>query len=323
MTVDDAPYTVPAADEVVIRNQAVAINPADIFIQKTGMLVKQYPAILGSDPAGIFEAVGSDLISILKPGDRVIGNATYKEQHRAAFQNFVVLKMPLISKIPDDMTFADAVVLPVGITAAASCLFESDTLGLTMPPGSHGKKRGTLLIWGASGSVGSCGVQFASAARYEVFAIASKHNHDYLRSIGASRCFDRGSATVTEEVVEALTAKDNIVGAFDALSKEETLHALCAILHRSGGRKVVAAVLPGAESFAQHDVIIKTNFAVDVASSGVGAHIWRNVLEPALSSGNLLCKPTAEIVGHGLQDIQKAVDLLAKGVIAKKLVVTL
>lgn len=118
-------------------------------------------------------------------------------------------------------------------------------------------------------------------------------------------------------IVAALRGK-TCVGAFDAISSEKTLGPLCDILHRSGARKVVGALAPGAEAFATNDVEIRTNFAARNSETAVGPQIWRTSLEPALVSGALLYKPEAEVVGHGLENVQKAIDLLAQGVSAKE-----
>ena len=323
LVVSNAPYNKPEADEIVIKTKSVAFNPVDVAIQKIELIIDSYPAILGCDVAGTVVEVGSD-IKEFKAGDRVIGQGQpfpggiYKY---SCFQEYVVLKMPIIAKIPPNVTWIDASVLPLAINTSASCLFQEGTLALEMPP-SHGGKGKTLLIWGASSSVGSCGVQLAAAAGYEVFGVASKKNHDFVKSIGAARTFDQSDAYIVEEIVTALKGK-TCVGAYDAISKEKTLHTICDILHRSGGRKLIAAVLPGVEGFAKYDVTIKTNFAKTNSETPVGAQIWRVYLEPALASGALQCKPTAEVVGHGLENVQKATDLLAPGVSAKKLVVTI
>lgn len=172
---------------------------------------------------------------MFEPGDRVIGQAGALQDYKySAFQDYVVLEMPLLAKILDKAKFSDAVMLPLGVRTAASCLFEPEMLGLELPPGraGHGK---TLLVWGASSSVGSCGVQLATAAGYEVFAVASERNHSFVRSIGAAQCFDYKDANLIETMVKSLSGKD-IVGAYDAISRETTLHALCDVLHQSGGR---------------------------------------------------------------------------------------
>ena len=159
--VSDAPYNKPEPDELVIKTKAVAINPADVAVQQKGIIIDTYPAILGCDVAGVVEEVGSS-IQDFQPGDRVIGQAKplpggiYKY---SGFQQYVVLKMPLIAKIPPNATYTDATVLPLGINTAASCLFHHDTLALEMPPNQRPSKHETLLIWGASSSVGSCGVR--------------------------------------------------------------------------------------------------------------------------------------------------------------------
>jgi NADPH:quinone reductase-like Zn-dependent oxidoreductase len=323
LIVDNAPYNKPEADEVVIKTKAVAFNPADVGIQKMGIIIDSYPAILGCDAAGIVEEVGSD-IKDFKIGDRVIGQAQplaggiYKY---SAFQQYVVLKMPSIAKIPDEISWTDATVLPLGINTAASCLFQENTLALHMPPGQAGRGK-TLLIWGASSSVGSCGVQLAAAAGYEVFGVASKKNHDFVKSIGAARTFDQSDPDIVENICTALKNK-TCVGAYDAISKEKTLHTICDILQKSSERKLIVSVMPNTEALAKHNVIIKTNFGASSSKISVGLQIWRVYLEPALASGALQCKPPAEVVGHGLENVQKAIDLLAQGVSAKKLVVTI
>lgn len=322
MIVKDAPYSPPAANEVVIRTQAVAINPADIVLQQ-GRLLSKYPAILGCDAAGMVEEVGSDLISQFQRGDRVVGSTSPLQDYKyAAFQSYVVLKMPSIVKIPDNVAFSDAVVFPLGINTAASCLFDRATLNLAMPPSKAGAGK-TLIIWGASGSVGVCGLQLAVAAGYEVFAVASKRNHAMLQSLGASSCFDYNDSDIVDQVVAALKGKNEIVGAYDAVSTKDTLPSLCDILHQAGGRQFIAAVVPGSEALAQKGVTVKLNFGTTMATDGGLQHIWHGFLGPALAEGTLQFKPDPQVVGHGLESIQKAVDQLAAGVSAKKLVVTL
>lgn len=322
MTVDKAPYPSAGASELVIRTKAVAINPADFLLQQTGMLLANYPAILGCDAAGVIEEVGADLAAEFKQGDRVIGQTGPLEDYKySSFQQYVVLKMPMLAKIPDGVAFSDAVVLPLGVTTAASCLYGGEMLDLQLPPSQAGKGK-TLLIWGASSSVGCCGVQLAAAAGYEVFAIASSRNHDLLKSVGAAKCFDYRHETFVEDIVKSLDGRD-IVGALHVITTEETLQTLCEILHRSRGRKFISSIMIGAEEKGKWDVVIKTNFSQDMSKSGIGFKIWHDFLEPALANGEFKYKPDAKIVGHGLDDVQKAVDLLAQGVSAKKLVVTL
>ncbi|KAL2429639.1 Dehydrogenase orf1 [Exophiala dermatitidis] len=349
MVVDVAPYTAPDTDELVIRARAVAINPADVAIQAKGLLLASdddYPAILGCDVAGDVVEVHPSLADAFQTGDRVIGQASplrTKRQNEAdggangnsnkvycysAFQEYVVLKVPFVTKIPASTKFEDATVLPLAVNTSATCLFAPECLGLGLPSSNRTqespakeKETETLLVWGASSSVGSCGVQLATLAGYEVIGVASKQNHDMVRSLGAKLCFDHHDPTVTDDIVRNLQGK-RLVGAFDAISTDDTLAAVCDILDRSEGTKLVASVRPGAEAKATKGVRIATNFAAaaNAVTDGLGKSVWAWLGE-ALDEDRIKCMPPAHVVGHGLQDIQKAVDLLAKGVSAKKLVV--
>ncbi len=326
--VDSAPYTSPSADELVIKTKAIALNPADIVVQKLGILLKDYPAILGCDVAGEVVEVHPSLADVYSVGDRVIGAATCLHRKDgaycySAFQEYVVLKLPSIAKIPKEVAYEDASVLPLGINTAASCLFIDETLGLKAPSidGTKASQGKTLLVWGASSSVGSCGVQMATHAGYEVVGVASKRNHEMVRGSGASMCFDQSDPTLVDDIVTYLNGKE-VVGAFDAISNDSTLNAICEILDRSGGRKLVASVMPGAEEKATKGVKIITNFATDMASSGLSKAIWQ-WLNKTMQENRIKYMPQSEVVGKGLEHVQQAVDLLAKGVSAKKLVVSM
>ncbi|MCJ1434117.1 hypothetical protein MMC27_003483 [Xylographa pallens] len=326
--VDAAPYTPPSAHELVIRTKVVALNPADVVIQKRGILLQAFPAILGFDVAGEVVEVGSSLADAYAVGDRVIGAGTCLQRKDGAycyagFQAYVVLRAPFVTKIPDAVAYEDAAVLPIGINTAASCLFMDATLGLHAPSvdGVITRQGKTLLVWGASSCVGSCGVQMATQAGYEVVGVASERNHEMVRGLGASMCFDQSDATLVDDVVAYLKGKE-VVGAYDAISTDPTLNAICEILDRSGGRKLVAAVIPGAETKATRGVKITTNISVDMASSELPTTVWQ-WLGRAMAENRIQYLPQSEVVGKGLEQVQQAVDLLAKGVSAKKLVVSM
>ncbi|KAM0799792.1 chaperonin 10-like protein [Usnea florida] len=335
-TVKEAPYNKPGPDELVIKTKAVAINPADVVLQKTGIIIDTYPAILGCDVAGVVEEVGS-AIKDFQPGDRVIGLAQPRPggiYKYAGFQQYVVLKMPAIAKIPLTLAWTDAVVLPLGINTAASCLFQPVTLALDMPtptshPSTNNHNNEILLIWGASSSVGSCGVQLATAAGYTVWGIASAKNHPLVHSLGAAKTFDHNDPDVVNSIVTALNTTEDgnntvLVGAYDAISTDPSLTALRAILHRctlANARKLIVAVAPGAERFATTDVLVKTNFQKSNEETGVGHFIWREWLESAMARGWVRCVPEKMVVGRGVGDVQRGIERLAEGVSARKVVV--
>lgn len=71
LKIDKADMPKPEANEVVIKNAAIAINPVDWKIQDYGMFVQNYPFVLGTDAAGEVVEVGSD-VKDFKKGDRVL-----------------------------------------------------------------------------------------------------------------------------------------------------------------------------------------------------------------------------------------------------------
>jgi NADPH:quinone reductase-like Zn-dependent oxidoreductase len=87
-----------------------------------------------------------------------------------------VLLEDMTSQIPDDLSFEQAAVLPLGLSTAVSGLFLKDQLGLQLPAADKGEERGkTVLIWGGSTSVGSNAIQLAVATGYEVITVCIIH----------------------------------------------------------------------------------------------------------------------------------------------------
>lgn len=60
----------PGPGEILIRVKATALNPSDAKVQKRGIYVSKYPAVLGSDGAGVVERVGEG-VTRFDPGDDV------------------------------------------------------------------------------------------------------------------------------------------------------------------------------------------------------------------------------------------------------------
>jgi NADPH:quinone reductase-like Zn-dependent oxidoreductase len=229
------------ANEVLIKNYAIAINPIDWKVRDFGWLIETWPTVLGSDAAGVVVEVGSEVHNF-KKGDRVIGHGismiSQKPKH-GTFQHYVVFEAPKVAKIPDSMSFNDACVLPLAFDTAATGLFkdhEQGYLGLEFPsiPAKSSDKK--LIIYGGSSSVGALAIQLAVAAGAYVVAIASKKNFDFCRSCGAKEVFDYKNSSVIEDVVQAIkSAKPtDFVGIYDAISQEESYKIVVPILEKLG-----------------------------------------------------------------------------------------
>jgi NADPH:quinone reductase-like Zn-dependent oxidoreductase len=322
-----APLWTPAEGEILVKNGAVAINPVDGSLQAFAWFPMQYPTILGQDIAGEVVAVGAE-VTRFTIGDRVLGQAlgmtTQREQDHG-FQQYTVIKSHMASEIPASMTYQDAVVIPLGCSTAACGLFQqAPYLGLELPteprssPIAH---KGTVLVWGGSSSVGTNGIQLAVAAGYEVIATASPKNFEYVKSLGASQVFDYSSANIEQDLVHAFSGK-TVVGVLDCIGGNATIVSSKVIHKVAGGGRI--ATTKGANDYTPPEgVVIARIFGTTLADNAVGKAIYEDFLPGALSNGTFVPSPAPEVTGHGLDAIQDAVNLIMKGVSAKKLVVTL
>ena len=207
--------SLPTNDElgdhkVLVKVHAWAINPCDHMLQDRDMV--NYPIILGCDVAGTVEALApnSSAASQFSVGDRVFGFAAIN-----AFQEYVTLEHKLMSKIPGDMAYREAVVLGLCSATSALFLFGKDYLNLDYPKLDAPKKGESFLVWGGSSAVGSNAIQLATAAGYDVIATSSKKNFDYVRGLGVAQVFDYKDTDVTEKVAAELD-KGKCAGIFMA-----------------------------------------------------------------------------------------------------------
>lgn len=357
LEVAPAPYTSPGDDQIVVRNRAVAINPLDWIIQVAGNLMYRwldYPTVLGSDVAGEVVEVGR-AVTRFQVGDRVLGHAvsTDKDCNRAAeggFQQYTVVLERMAAPIPPSLSFEDAAVLPLGVSTAACALFQTDQMGLRRPTATPTPTGETVLVWGGSTSVGSNAIQLATAAGYDVITTASPRNFDYVRSLGASQVFDYNSPTVAADIVAALEGRVlagtiaigttsaaacvRIVGAckgnkFVALATPPVSFDRLADPDRSRFevprlvRKLVTSNIALQVRSRTRRVRIKYIFGTTLKANDVSTVIYRDFLPDALAEGRYVAAPAPSVVGQGVGDIQRAMDLQRKGVSAAKVVVTL
>jgi NADPH:quinone reductase-like Zn-dependent oxidoreductase len=156
----------PGPGQVRIVMRAAGVNPSD-WKKRKGLMDQELPQTMGHEAAGVVDELGEGVADVAI-GDRVFG---FSAQEMAQAE-LVVLSY--YAPIPPSLDFAEAAALPSAIETAARAL---DQLGVAS--GS------TLLINGASGSVGSAAVQLAVVRGARVIGTASPANHDYLRSLGA------------------------------------------------------------------------------------------------------------------------------------------
>ena len=174
----DLPKPVPTAHDLLVRVEAVSVNPVDTKLRAPKPQVEAQPKVLGYDAAGVVEAVGAEVHGF-QPGDRVYyaGDVT-RPGSNAEFQ---LVDARLAAAMPRTLDFAQAAALPLVAVTAWELLFQR------MPFDSeHGGEGKSLLVIGGAGGVGSIATQLARRAGFTVIATASRpETMDWCRAMGA------------------------------------------------------------------------------------------------------------------------------------------
>lgn len=174
----ELPTPVPGAHDLLVRVQAVSVNPVDTKLRAPKPQIEAQPKVLGYDAAGVVEAVGGE-VQGFKPGDRVYyaGDVT-RAGSNAEFQ---LVDARLAAAMPHSLDFADAAALPLVAITAWELLFQR--MPFDSERGGAGK---SLLVIGGAGGVGSIATQLARRAGFTVIATASRpESTDWCRTMGA------------------------------------------------------------------------------------------------------------------------------------------
>ena len=166
LEIADLPDPHPGPGQVRIAARAAGVNASD-WEKRQGLMDEELPQTMGYEAAGIVDELGEGVADVAI-GDRVFGFC----RDGAAQAELAVLSD--YAPIPPSIDFAGAAALPSAVETAARAL---DQLGV--------KGGSTVLINGASGSVGSATVQLAVARGARVIGTGSPAKHDFLRSLGA------------------------------------------------------------------------------------------------------------------------------------------
>jgi NADPH:quinone reductase-like Zn-dependent oxidoreductase len=179
------PKPVPKEREVLIAVRAAAVGRTDCGMLRPhppvlGRLIyglfRPRRTILGMDFAGEIEQVGK-YVSAFKPGDRVFGMLRYREL--GAHADYIcVPEDGYIATIPASLSFAEAVVCEGAFYAHASLK------ALDLRAGD------SILIYGASGAIGTAAVQLARSMGARVTAVTDSHHLELAKSLGGEKVID-------------------------------------------------------------------------------------------------------------------------------------
>jgi NADPH:quinone reductase-like Zn-dependent oxidoreductase len=181
--VQDVPMPRSGPRDVLVKLHATTVSRTDcgylrahpFFIRALTGLRRPKRTILGMDFAGDVEAVGKQ-VTTFAPGDRVFGLTPHDHGGHAEYLS--VPEDGAIARMPTQLGFSDAVVCEGALYA------DTNLRGFGLRPGH------TILIYGASGAIGTAAVQLAKAYGAEVTAVVAGKHLDLARSLGADHVID-------------------------------------------------------------------------------------------------------------------------------------
>lgn len=187
----ELPRPIAGEHDLLVRVEAVSVNPVDTKLRAPKPQVEAQPKVLGYDAAGTVEAIGA-AVSGFRPGDRVYyaGDIT-RAGSNAEYQ---LVDARLAGHVPPSVDLADAAALALTALTAWELLFQR------MPFDSeHGGNGKSLLIIGGAGGVGSIAIQLARRAGFTVIATASRaESTDWCRTMGAQHVVNHREALLPQ-----------------------------------------------------------------------------------------------------------------------------
>lgn len=314
--------------EVRVAMRAAALNHLDLFVLHGLPMDYRFPHLLGSDGAGLVDAVGSEVTSV-KPGDRVMINPGVwcrTCEHCAAGEHSQCVRFRVLGEhLPG--TMAEYVVLPVDnvvaiprltpeLSWAEAAAFTLVTLTAWRMVMTRARVRPGewVLVWGIGGGVSLAAMRVAKRAGARVIATSSSDAKlETARAFGADLTINHRTEPVAA-AVQAATGKrgvDVVVENVGAATWTESLRCLA-----RGGRLVTCGATSG--PMVETDVRRLFWHQYTILGSTLGNAVeWRACVQ-ALSQGDL--RPVIDRV-YPLEDARAALARLESGAQLGKVVV--
>ncbi|KAF6809573.1 zinc-binding dehydrogenase [Colletotrichum sojae] len=211
----DAPTYPPEAGEVIVKVEWTSSTPYHLHQADGGLLIDMFPRILGDTFAGTVLLVGPGPhhVKDIAVGDKVLGYSFRDDKggKEKAAQTLVTVPTFLLGRMPKGLTMKEAVTAPDNLVTVFQAAVED--LGLPLPwpipkDWTPPEADAAILLWGGAGSVGMYAVEvFRHWGYRNLVVVASGKHHEYLKSLGATACFDYHDKHVVDKIRQHLGPK--------------------------------------------------------------------------------------------------------------------
>jgi len=199
ISIDDLPRPEAGTGELLVRVKAAGVGHWDALIREGKVEDESLPLILGSEVAGIVEAIGAGA-SGFKRGDEVYGATN--EHFTGGYAEYALASAGRMARKPKVLNFIEAASVPIVAVTAWQMLFDY----------AHVTAGQTVLIHGAAGNVGAYAVQLATQAGLHAIATAGSADFAYVRGLGAEKVVDYKNDRFEDSVSAVDVVLDTVGG---------------------------------------------------------------------------------------------------------------
>ncbi|RAS72494.1 zinc-binding alcohol dehydrogenase family protein [Priestia endophytica] len=188
----------PTGYDLLIRVQAVSVNPVDIKVRAPKDKEEEKPKILGFDASGIVEEVGEEC-SLFKKGDKVYYAGSIDRQ--GTNSEYHLVDERIVGRKPENLSFAEAAAMPLTTLTAWEGLFQR----------LHVQEGESILIINGGGGVGSIAIQLAKQAGLTVIATSSRiETSEWCKGLGADFIINHYESMEEQLKEHGMESVDNI-----------------------------------------------------------------------------------------------------------------
>jgi NADPH2:quinone reductase len=193
MKLVELPRPQPGPGQVLVRMHAAGINPVETYIRAgTYSRKPALPFTPGNDGAGVIEQAGEGVN--LRPGDRVYTGGSIS----GTYAEYALCNAAQVHPLPANVSFAQGAAVGTPYATAYRGLFQR----------AQAKPGETVLVHGASGGVGTAGVQLARARGLRVLGTAgTDRGREIVREQGAHEVFDHRAPDYLRQILDATSGR--------------------------------------------------------------------------------------------------------------------